>query len=148
VLTKSTMSSSKRESDEQILALTEKIGRVSWGGKVAGLVGKELGVMEELRECAFYRPRGGSGRQRRDGVLVREQGQRYSEEWNCRHTRDEMAKPARAAKHHGATVRSGAESCRTLMCGLIVGPECRDKHECGSRVSRAQRKGMAPRGAP
>ena len=39
----------------------------------AGLVGNKLGVMEELHECAFYRPRGGSGRQRCDGVLVREQ---------------------------------------------------------------------------
>ena len=92
--------------------------------------------------------RGGSGRQRRDGVLVQEQSQRCSEERRCRHTRDETAKPARAAKHYGATVRSGAESCRTLMCSLIVGPECRDVRECNSRVSLVQRKGMALRGAP
>ena len=96
----------------------------------------------------FYRPRGGSGRQRRDGVLVQEQSQRCSEERRCHHTRDETAKPARAAKHHGAIVWNVAESCRIVMCGLIVGPECRDVRECGSRVSWAPRKGMAPRGAP
>ena len=94
--------------------------------------------MEELRECAFYRPRGGSGRQRRDGVQVREQGQRCSEERRCRHTRDEIAKPAGAAKRDGAAVRNGAESYRTVTCGLIVGPECRDVRECGlARVARS-----------
>jgi len=112
------------------------------------LVRNELGVMEELRECAFYRPRGGSGRQRRDGVLVREQRQRCSEERRCRHTCDETAKPARVAKHHSVAARSGAKNCRTVMCGLIVGPECRDVRECGSRVSLVQRKGTAPRGVP
>ena len=115
---------------------------------MAVLVGNELGVMEELRECAFYRLRGGSGRQRRDGVLVQEQSQHCSEEWRCRHTRDEMAKPAWVAKHHGATVRSGAESCRIVMCGLIVGPECHDVRDGGSRVSLIQQNGTAPRGAP
>ena len=105
------------------------------------MVGNELGVMEELRECAFYRPRGGSGRQRRDGVLVREQGQRYSEEWNCRHTRDETAKPAGAAKRDGAAVRNGAESYQTVTCGLIVGPECRDVRECGLACVARSAKG-------
>ena len=111
---------------------------------MAELVGNELGVMEELRECAFYRTRGGSGRQRCDGVLVQEQSQRCNEEQRCHHTHDEMAKPAWVAKHHGATVRSGAESCRTLMCSLIVGPECHDVCECGLHLSCGQRRGMAP----
>jgi len=115
---------------------------------VAELVGNELGVMEELREYAFYRTRGGSGRQRRDGVLVQEQSQRCSEERRCHHTRDEIAKPAGAAKRDGAAVRNGAESCRTVTCGLIVGLECRDACECGLHVSLVQRKGAAPRGAP
>ena len=104
--------------------------------------------MEELRECAFYRPRGCSGRQRRDGVLVREQRQCCSEKWRCRHTRDETAKPAGAAKQDEAAVRNGAESCRTVTCGLVVGLECRDACECGLHVSLVQRKGAAPRGTP
>ena len=111
------------------------------------MVGNELGVMEELRECAFYRPRGGSGRQRRDGVLVREQGQRCSEERLCRHTRDEIAKPARAAKRDGAAVRNNAESCRTVTCSLIVGPECRDMCECGlAHVARSAKGNDTARG--
>ena len=63
-------------------------------------------------------------------------------------TRDETAKPAGAAKRDGAAVWNDAESCRTVTCGLIVGPKCRNAFECGSHVSCAQRKGMAPRGAP
>ena len=103
--------------------------------------------MEELRECAFYRPRGGSGRQRRDRVLVREQGQRCSEERHCRHTRDETAKPAGVAKRDGAAVRNGAENCRTVTCGLIVGPECRDVRECGlARVARSAKGNGTARG--
>ena len=91
---------------------------------MAESVGNELGVMEELRECAFYRTRGGSGRQRRDGVLVQEQSQRCSEEWRCRHTRDETAKPAGAAKQGGAAVWNGAESYRAAVRGHFMGPGC------------------------
>jgi len=104
--------------------------------------------MEELRECVFYRPRGGSGRQRRDGILMREQRQRCSEKWHCRHTRDETTKPAGAAKRDEAATRNGAESCQTVTCSLIVGSECRDAYECGLHVSLVQRKGAAPRGTP
>jgi len=57
-------------------------------------------------------------------------------------------KASGAAKHRGVAARSNAESCQTLMGGLIVGLECRDAYECCSHVSCAQRKGMAPRGAP
>ena len=76
--------------------------------------------MEELRECVFYRPRGGSGRQRRDGILMREQRQRCSEKWHCRHTRDETTKPARAAKRDEAATRNGAESCQTVTWSQSV----------------------------
>ena len=78
---------------------------------------------------------------------MREQGQRCSEERRCHHTRDEIAKPAGAAKRDGAAVRNGAESYQTVTCGLIVGPECRDVRECGlARVARSAKGNGTARG--
>ena len=78
---------------------------------------------------------------------MREQGQRCSEERRCHHTRDEIAKPAGAAKRDGAAVRNGAESYQTVTCGLIVGPECRDVRECGlARVARSAKGNDTARG--
>jgi len=51
---------------------------------------------------------------------MREQRQRCSEKWHCRHTRDETTKPAGAAKRDEAATRNGAESCQTVTWGQSV----------------------------
>ena len=55
---------------------------------------------------------------------TREQGWWCSEGWCCRHTHNEMAKPAGAAKQGGAAVWNGAESYRAAVRGHFMGPGC------------------------